>query len=109
MVTNDGSVNLGKPERPQRRLEVSALHVVVLLFPPCLFTFRRLMDRFHSRRIVRLTHLIGHVFAVDDAIVAINHKDGSLEQTPFLEPHSVVLPELLTTMGRKRLMKNSLD
>src|SRR6266567_8492174 len=64
---------------------------------------------FHGQRVVRLAPLIGHIFAVDNTIFTINHKDSLLEQTPFLEPHSVILPELLTTMGRKRLMKNPLD
>src|SRR6266567_4136702 len=37
----------------------------------------------------------------------LNHKDGPLEQTPLLEPHTVALAKLLTPPGRERLVQHA--
>jgi len=60
-----------------------------------------------SRYVVWLTKLIGDVLGVDDAVVSIKHKDGSCELSPLLDPHPIVLPELLTAMGREDLVQNA--
>ena len=67
------------------------------------------MNRLQSRCVVWLTQLIGDILGVDDVVVAIKYKDGSLEQTPLLEPHTVALAKLLTPMGRERLVQHALD
>src|SRR5438045_836839 len=66
------------------------------------------MNRLQSRCIVWLTQLIGDILGVDDVVVAIKYKDGSLEQTPLLEPHTVALAKLLTPLGRERLVQHAL-
>ncbi len=43
-----------------------------------------LMDCLHRCFVVRFTHLIRDVFSVDDTVIAIDHKDGPLEQPPLL-------------------------
>jgi hypothetical protein len=66
-----------------------------------------LLNCLHGCYVVWLTELIGDVLGVDDAVVAIKHEDGPLEQTPLFEPHSIVLAELLTTLGRERLVERA--
>jgi hypothetical protein len=58
----------------------------------------RLARRGDGCGIIRLTHLIGHIFPVDDAIAPVDHEDGTLEQAPFLKQYTVVLPEALALM-----------
>lgn len=41
------------------------------------------LNRWHSRRIVWLTQLIGNALDVDDAVVPIKHKDGLSELLPL--------------------------
>lgn len=43
-----------------------------------------LMDCLHGWLVVRFTHLVPDVFGVDDAVISIDHKDGTLEQAPLL-------------------------
>jgi hypothetical protein len=51
--------------------------------------------------------LIGDVLGVDDVPVASKHKDGRLQQTPLLEPHAILLAELLTAMSREGLVQHA--
>jgi hypothetical protein len=49
--------------------------------------------------------LIGDVLGIDDAVVAIDHKNGPLEETPLFEPDHIVLAELLTMLSKERLVE----
>src|SRR5215469_10730858 len=60
-----------------------------------------------SRSVVWLISLISDILGVDDSAGWINHKDGTLEETPLFEPHPIVLPKLFTALGRERLMQHT--
>ena len=39
----------------------------------------------HRHRVVWFAHLIGNVLGVCDAVIAVDHKDRTLQQTPLLD------------------------
>ncbi len=51
-----------------------------------------------SRVVVRLRHLVSHVFRVLDSAVPTDDDYGTLQQAPFLDEHTVVLPERLAAV-----------
>src|SRR5947207_12464924 len=65
-----------------------------------------LPNRLHGRCVVWLTELIGDVLSVDNVVGAINHKDGSLQETPLFEPDTIILAKLLTAMCREGLVQH---
>src|SRR6266516_1949251 len=68
----------------------------------------RSMRRCDRRRVVWLGHLIGHVLGIDQPVVAADYKDSALKQSPFLDQHAVIAPELLAAMCGKHLMADTL-
>src|SRR5947209_2130427 len=60
-----------------------------------------------GRCVVWLTELIGDVLSVDNVVGAINHKDGSLQETPLFEPDTIILAKLLTAMCREGLVQHA--
>lgn len=64
--------------------------------------------RLEGRIIVRLAHLIRHIFRVDQTSIASDDKHGSLQEPPFFNQYAVIATELLAPMRRKRLMGDSL-
>lgn len=41
--------------------------------------------RLEGRITIRFTHLVRHIFYMDEAPLSIDHKHGPLEETPFLD------------------------
>ena len=49
--------------------------------------------------VVGLRHLVGDIVGIDDPVLSVDDKDGSLQQSPFLQQHPIGLAEALVFVG----------